>query len=110
MLPVYRKIRWHAFSYGFSAHQSGADALSSYLAHRLPGKLYLLDEMGREGYQFSSSCPIDFSTCARDIYIFPETMEWTMVFTHEQPHFGPYYARATGLVTSPKAARVRRTP
>lgn len=25
-----------------------------------------------------------------DLYVFPETLEWTMVYTHEE-EFGPYF-------------------
>jgi hypothetical protein len=30
---------------------------------------------------------------AEDLYIFPKSLEWTMVFTYEQPNLGPYFHR-----------------
>ena len=38
----------------------------------------------------------DLSCLGTDLYVFPESLDWTMVFTDEQPDFGPYFTWRDG--------------
>lgn len=93
---VHNRIRWHAFSYDFSPHDSGEDALRQYRA-RPATDLIIVDEHAGTGLYFTAPHPIDFTSCRSDLYVFPKTELWTMVFTHEQSWgLGPYFrARRT---------------
>lgn len=94
---VHNRIRWHAFSYDFSPHDSGEDALRQYRA-RPATNLIIVDEHSRTGFYYTAPHLIDFTSCRSDLYVFPRTELWTMVFTHEQScGLGPYF-------------RARRTP
>jgi hypothetical protein len=37
---------------------------------------------------------LDFSQLRMDLYLMPPSLEWTMVFTHEQPGIGPFFSMA----------------
>ena len=34
----------------------------------------------------------DLSALRRDLYVAHQNLKWTAVFTHEQPHLGPFFA------------------
>ena len=43
-----------------------------------------------------------------DLYVFPASLEWTKVFTHEHPEIGPFFARAEWQVVESQRGRKRR--
>jgi hypothetical protein len=95
---IHRGIRWHAYSYGFETALAGAAARDAYLAVRERDVLVYFEE------DPAGSGP-DVFVCdglatpplleGSDIYIFPRSLAWTMVFTHEQDSgLGPYFTPA----------------
>lgn len=97
--PVFAGHRWHAFSWKFTRAETSACATALYAAE-LAGKLLVfLDDDDREAFEFGGCAPIDFGPCGVDLYVVPSTLEWTMVFTHEQPQIGPFFCRRTWAET-----------
>jgi hypothetical protein len=84
---------WHTFSYGVFPHLSGDKARNAYRMRAGSMELVLLPHRG-EGPGFRVSGPQDFSRADVDVYIFPESLAWTTVFTHEDDWLGPYFAEA----------------
>jgi hypothetical protein len=41
----------------------------------------------------------DFRNSGLDIYVWPDGLEWTMAFTHEDGWFGPYFSRREWIRT-----------
>ena len=88
---------WHTFSHDFFPCLEGEKALAEYAA--LPGGEFLVLTEGKPEVALrciGSNLP-DFSGLNADIYVAPPSFEWTMVFTHEGPDFGPYFSRAEWL-------------
>ncbi len=84
---------WHTFSYGVFPHLSGDEARNAYRMRIRRAELVLLPHRG-EGPGFRVCGLHDFSRANVDVYIFPENLSWTMVFTHEDDWLGPYFAEA----------------
>jgi hypothetical protein len=85
-------IGWHAFSGGYFPSVRGHRALDQYRIQDSNGLLVLPEDDRETAIRCTSSAPVDFSGMG-DIYIAPESFAWTMVFTHEDPDYGPYFAR-----------------
>ena len=85
---------WHTFSYNKTPHLAGDDARNAYRAKGAERELIVLPHSG-EGSGFRTTDLPDFSGKSLDVYIFPEDLSWTMVFTHEDGWLGPYFATAT---------------
>ena len=62
-----------------------------------PAPYVVFDEEGTWSLGCASQTYPDFSLLGADIYVSHHNMKWTMAFTHEQPHDGPFFAerRAT---------------
>ncbi len=88
---IHERFRWHGFSYGFEQSKSGRDALKAYL-DQWPAKFVIFDESLSFCYLCNAPCYPDFSSLAADTYVSHHNMKWTMVFTHEQPEIGPFFA------------------
>lgn len=91
----YRKFHWHAFSYQFDPCVEGAKAMEQY--SRQTGKtLIVLGEShggsGKLALKAKGLLAPDLSGLRDDLYVMPESVDWTMVFTHEHPDFGPYFS------------------
>jgi len=84
---------WHAFSYDKFPHLTGDAARNAYQAKAVDLTLVVLPH-STEGSGFKVRATPDFSGKNLDVYIFPEDLSWTMVFTHENGWFGPYFATA----------------
>lgn len=41
----------------------------------------------------------DFRSLYDDIYVWPDGLEWTMAFTHEDNYLGPYFSRREWVAT-----------
>ena len=88
---VHNRFRWHGFSYGLQTALEGAAALNSYQTQwRAPYVLF--DEEDHWAYACTSQAYPDFTRFHEDIYVAHHNMKWTMVFTHESPDIGPYFA------------------
>jgi hypothetical protein len=91
---IYRGYKWHGFSYGIEPCRSGGAAWDAYRDTK--GKFYLFDEGENYGYLCQTLLPFrpDLSQVRSDSYLTAVTFAWTMVFTHEQPEIGPFFAEA----------------
>jgi hypothetical protein len=111
---VYRGFRWHGFSYGIERCLSGTGALEAF--RQTKGRFYLFDESGSYGYSCKTTFPFrpDLSEFRADIYLAGAEFSWTMVFTHEQPDIGPFFAEQAGSTepgeSSSVSGRTRRAP
>jgi hypothetical protein len=85
---------WHTFSGGFFRCLRGYRALDEYNAQDAAALLVLPEDDHCAAIRCASSSPVDFSGLYLDVYIAPDSFEWTMVFTHEHPMYGPYFSRA----------------
>ena len=93
---IYGGFRWHGFSSKHEKALEGERALQAYLS-QWPAPYVVFDEEGTWSLGCASQTYPDFSLLGADIYVSHHNMKWTMAFTHEQPHDGPFFAerRAT---------------
>jgi len=90
-VSVYHGFRWHGFSYHLQPCLEGEPALNKYL-NQWPAPFYVFDEsLGFCALCSAESYP-DLSNLHGDIYVAHKNMKWTMAFTHEYPHIGPFFA------------------
>jgi hypothetical protein len=85
---------WETFGAGFFPSVRAQRALDEYHAQDASDLLVLPDDNHVAAIHCTSISPVDFSGLALDVYIAPSSFEWTMVFTHEHPIYGPYFSRA----------------
>ncbi len=85
---------WHCFSAGYFPAIKGRRALADYAAQSSTDLLVLPDDDHLPSIRCSTPAALDFSGLCIDVYVAPRSYEWTMVFTHEAPDFGPYFSRA----------------
>lgn len=88
---IYNGFRWHGFSWDHEAALEGDSALKTYLA-QWSAPYVIFDEEGNWSYGCRSERYPDFTHFGADIYVAHHNMKWTMAFTHEQPHIGPFFA------------------
>lgn len=87
---VHAGFMWHGFSYGYERAVEGNAALQKY-QNNWPAPFIVFDEQLTWAFRCDSTQYPDFSKFGADIYVAHHNMKWTMVFTHEQPHQGPYF-------------------
>lgn len=85
---------WHTFSHGLFRSLRAKHAMAEYHAQDAAGLLVLLEDDHSIAIRCTSCSPVDFSPLYLNLYIAPPSFEWTMVFTHEHPDYGPYFSRA----------------
>jgi len=88
---IFRGFRWHGFSYGIEKCVEGEEALAQYFA-QWPADYYIFDEELTFCFRCKSEAYPDLSPRFADLYVIHGNLKWTMVFTHEQPELGPYFA------------------
>ena len=90
--PEPRAQRWHVFSFHRYPSLEGAAALSAYLG-QWSAPFYVFNE----ALDFCALCDAqpypDLSELRCDIYVTHQNLKWTVAFTHEQPHLGPFFAQ-----------------
>jgi hypothetical protein len=89
---IYRGFDWHTFSYDFAKYKGGANAFELYKQIDVQDYFIISEDEDSPSFLCSSAKVPDFSNLWGDFYVFPETVEWTMVFTHEDG-LGPYFSR-----------------
>ena len=89
---VYGGIEWHAFSWGFCQSRSGKRALADYFAEAIESLLVLPQDEGSPAFRCTTANHIDFTPCHEDVYIVPDSFDWTIAFTHEEG-VGPFFSR-----------------
>lgn len=89
---VFKGFKWHGFSYGIETCLAGESALRAYQSTK--GRFFLFDENESFGFLCKTPFPVrpDLSQFRTDIYLVDSDFSWTMVFTHEQPEIGPFFA------------------
>lgn len=93
----YRGLHWHAFSYGFVNAVDGAVAVDAYARQTAAAVLVIPEDWsGGCGVRCRGAGLPDLVARREDLYVFPESLAWSMAFTHEQPALGPYFALRTG--------------
>lgn len=95
-------IGWHTFSGGDFPSLRGSRALEQYRIQESNGLLVLSEDDHKTAIRCTSSAPVDFSGMG-DVYIAPTSFAWTMVYTHEDPEYGPYFARSEQAITGGRA-------
>ena len=88
---VYGGFMWNGFSSGLEKCRHGDKARQAYFAQR-PSEYYIFGEGASWCFACRSDQYPDLSDCCDEAYVAHHTMDWTMVFTHEQPHIGPFFA------------------
>jgi hypothetical protein len=84
---------WHVFSFGHHESKTGDAAWVEY-GRLEPCSFLVLSAEDRWTFGFScSGKPPDRLKAGIDVLVTPTSLEWTMVFTHEEPACGPYFAR-----------------
>ncbi len=90
---IHNGSMWHAFSFDYCACLRGLKALAAY--ERVQGgPCYAFNEDMDTGCGFTATAgPPDLTSSKDDWYVCAQDMGWTMVFTHEQPELGPFFAK-----------------
>ena len=84
--------RWHAYSFGYESAVTGQRAFDLYAAMPLQPFVMFLESDDLMFACAADQWP-DLRPFEEDIYIFPRTMEWTFITTHEMSAgLGPYFA------------------
>lgn len=85
---------WHAFSYEYSPSVTGDEARNAYRATSERSLVVVpnLDD-GGVGCVITFQEQPNLEGRVHDLYLFPESLSWTMVFTHEDGWCGPYFSR-----------------
>ncbi|MEL6339155.1 MAG: hypothetical protein AAFQ65_04560 [Myxococcota bacterium] len=85
---------WSSFNDSYFPATRGDAAMADYLEEDPATLLVLPDDENTLGFEINSSCIPTFENTFLDVYVVPPDMNWTMVFTHEHPEIGPFFARA----------------
>jgi hypothetical protein len=96
------KYDWHVFSFDDTFALSLNDARSAYLVQPQTELVVIPNDKKGTGVKTAVTKPPDLDGHA-DIYISPPNLSWTMVYTHEDGWFGPYFSRAEWVDHPPPA-------
>ncbi len=104
--PVFRSLgridalpsRWETFLLGARSLE-GPAALDAF-SEQLPAELVVFKLSGRGGAFLIHAQDVFVSPGGLDVFLFPPSLQWTVVFTHEELH-GPYYSEADWCVDPP---------
>lgn len=91
---VHNRFRWHGFSYELEPSIWGAEAMDAYM-EQWSAEFVVFDEDLTCSYSCKARRYPDLAPLGWDIYVAHHNMKWTMVFTHEQPDIGPFFAVKT---------------
>jgi len=90
---IYDNLDWHTFSWEFCPAKSGNEALSLYKEQRAVDLIMIPEFDNILAYRCEEVVSPDFSDLYMDLYVFDQSLDWTMAFTHEQPEIGPYFCK-----------------
>jgi hypothetical protein len=95
---IHLGYRWHAYSYSFERALVGDAARAAYQA-RAVTEFYAYFESDDLLFTCVSGPSPDMDDFGDELYLFPPSLAWTMVFTHEQGiGLGPYFAEPSVCV------------
>ncbi|MEO0461385.1 MAG: hypothetical protein AAF219_11125 [Myxococcota bacterium] len=83
---------WSTFNDSYFPSRHGEGALTEYKTQSGEGLLVLVEDQHSSGFEVVSKRPPTFENTFLDVYVTPHSMPWTMVFTHEHPEIGPFFA------------------
>lgn len=90
----HREFDWHVFSFEFARALNGDDAMAAYEAEQPVAALVIPESERLEAVRLEARSLPNFRAFREDVIVFPESLEWTMVFTHEESlGLGPYFSR-----------------
>ena len=89
----HRGFHWHAFSSGMCPAESGRRAFELYRAEEACPLVVIPESWGEAACVKAFGRTPDLTPTGLDLYLFPESLDWTMAFTHEQPWLGSYFTR-----------------
>jgi hypothetical protein len=84
---------WHVFSTKQAVCREGAIAINLYSRVIASDFFIIPEDDALPGLRCTADAPPDLSPLQLDLYVSPPDFIWTMVFTHEQPWHGPYFAQ-----------------
>jgi hypothetical protein len=91
---TWRGWDWHVFSFGHARSIDGEKALFTYASLKPPLRLIVCPQHDRlPAFEIIGGLLPDFNNSGDEIYVWPEGLEWTMAFTHEDGNCGPYFSR-----------------
>ncbi len=89
---------WHVFSYHHTPAHARQLALLAYSRLSPPARTIVCPHDERlPAFEIVGGKLPDFRQHGLDIYVWPEGLDWTMAFTHEDGWFGPYFCRREWL-------------
>jgi hypothetical protein len=85
---------WHVFSYRHARALAREGASNVYRAIQAPERCIVCPHDDRlPAVEIAGGALPDFRNSCLDIYVWPEGLDWTMAFTHEDGWLGPYFSR-----------------
>ena len=89
----YLGFHWHAYSYNLVPALDGEAALDAYTRLSAQDVVVIPESWsGGCGVRCRGPSLPRFVDYRDDLYVFPESLDWSMAFTHEHPWLGPYFA------------------
>jgi hypothetical protein len=85
---------WHVFSYRHAPAHAKEGASRDYASLAPPPRTIVCPQDDRlPAFEIVGGKLPDFGKFCQDIYVWPDGLDWTMAFTHEDGWFGPYFSR-----------------
>jgi hypothetical protein len=97
------RFNWYVFSYNHAPSRGGQKAIWEYQSQTTSPCLLLPDEsVGLPGFRLELSSWPDLRSWYLDAYMLPESLDWTMAFTHDGDNgHGPYFCRREWVWSAP---------
>jgi Domain of unknown function (DUF4275) len=97
---TYRSYDWHVFSYNHAPAVARDKAVITYASLSPPPHTVICPHDERlPALEILDGLLPDFRNSGLDIYVWPDSLDWTMAFTHEDGWFGPYFSRREWIRT-----------
>ena len=97
---TYRSYDWHVFSYKHAPAVARDKAVFTYTSLSPPPRFIICPHDERlPALEILDGLLPDFHNSGLDIYVWPDSLDWTMAFTHEDGWFGPYFSRREWIRT-----------
>lgn len=89
---VYNGYWWHAYSFHHESAVTGNRAFEEYQSQRIES-FFIFHESDDQLFDCSALSWPDLRSIEDDVYVFPHTLTWTFLTTHEMSiGLGPYFA------------------
>jgi hypothetical protein len=87
-------FEWHVFSYEHARAIHGVKAWFTYASLSAPPLFIICPQDERySAFEVRDGSLPDFRNSGLDLYVWPDDLEWTMAFTHEEDWHGPFFSR-----------------